>query len=74
MKIGTVLLITIMVGIVLFVGVIAVKSPGNTLPIAGENSISELIQVELGGVKQWVLICGNDKTNPVAVDNTRGYV
>jgi len=64
-KIGTILLITIMVGIIVLVGVIAVKSPGKTLPIAGENAIAELIQIELGGMKQWVLIRGNDKSNPV---------
>jgi len=48
LKIGAILLITIMVGIVVLVGVIVVKSPGKTLPIDGENAISELIQIELG--------------------------
>ena len=38
---------------------------GETPAIKGERSIASLENIELGGVRQWVLLRGADDTNPV---------
>ena len=40
-------------------------APGRTPAIRTRNGVSSLEQVSLGGVKQWVLIRGEDASNPI---------
>lgn len=59
--------------VILIAGALAYRefSPSSTPPIEDENgnilsdSISELEEVEIGGMKQWIQIRGEDATNPV---------
>jgi hypothetical protein len=37
------------------------RTPGINMP----NAISDLIAIEIGGMDQWVLIRGEDRSNPV---------
>jgi hypothetical protein len=39
--------------------------PASTPEIRGENSIAVLEPVEIGGVPQWLLIRGQDRSKPV---------
>jgi hypothetical protein len=54
------------VALVLYLGVSAYTPPltdadGNEIP----NSIAALEKVELGGLDQWILIRGSDRSNPI---------
>lgn len=42
-----------------------ILAPRHTPAIRGENSIAELIAVPINGIKQWMLIRGVDKKNPI---------
>ena len=58
----------ILVGIVLIVGVFLAYrylAPRHTPGTKGENSIAELFSIPINGIKQWVLIRGEDRTKPV---------
>ncbi len=57
--------VILVLGVAGFFGALAIKSPGTTPAIESENSVAELIQIKLGGFKQWVLIRGYDAKNPV---------
>ncbi len=56
-------------GIVILAGLLfaayRILAPRRTPAIRGKNSIAELIGVPINGIKQWLLIRGVDKSNPV---------
>jgi pimeloyl-ACP methyl ester carboxylesterase len=64
-KIVLSLVVIVILAVAGFFGALVLKSPGTTPGIASENSVAQLIQIELGGIKQWVLIRGYDVKNPV---------
>ena len=53
------------VGASLAIVVILVLIPTRTPTVEGANAIASLEPVELGGVDQWLLIRGRDRSNPV---------
>ncbi len=61
------------IGVVLTVAAAVAVSPGTTKPFSDENgnplpeSIAEASMVEVGGVRQFVLIRGRDRSNPVVL-------
>ncbi|WP_284645729.1 alpha/beta fold hydrolase [Paenibacillus silviterrae] len=44
---------------------LSIEKEAYTSPIAGENSISTLEKISIGGVDQWITIRGQDLNNPI---------
>lgn len=65
LKIVCIIVLVLTLATAVLFGIIALKSPGKTPPITGANSVAALEQVELGGLKQWVLMRSHDVNNPV---------
>lgn len=62
----SVLRITAFVLLALLVcGLVWKSLPARTAPVAGPNPIAELIQAEIGGLTQWLLIRGADRRAPI---------
>lgn len=57
------LTVSILLGATVYVQFVVLR--GRTPAIEGDRSIASLEEVELGGAKQWVLIRGRDRRNPV---------
>ena len=55
------------VKVIIYSAIIAVLAgcSANTAPIDNPDSIAELISLDIGGMEQWVLIRGEDRSNPV---------
>ena len=46
-------------------GLVWKSLPVRTVPVAGPDPIAKLISAEIGGMKQWLLIRGADRTAPI---------